>query len=88
MEFPNPHDPVHQAAMAYKRRTRNHLRDLARAAGAREGDAEVFADCFSALNAGALILRETHGRNDAARVVKPVLEQLLNSYVRGAGVGV
>ena len=88
MEFPNPHDPVHQAAMAYKLRTRNHIRDLAHAAGARETDAEVFADCFTALIEGALILRQTHGRNDAARVVKPVLEQLLNTYVRGAaGVG-
>src|SRR3954468_10407781 len=28
-EFPNPHDPVHQAAAEYKRRARDHWRDLA-----------------------------------------------------------
>ena len=88
MEFPNPHDPVHQAAMAYKRRVRDHWRDLARSAGAREAEAEVFADCFTAVIEGALILRQTQGRNDAARVVRPMVEQLVKTYVRGAGVGV
>jgi AcrR family transcriptional regulator len=34
IEFPNPHDPVHQAAAAYKRRVRDNCRDLAKAAGA------------------------------------------------------
>src|SRR5690242_8337642 len=32
-EFPNPHDPVHQAASSYKRRVRDHFRDLAKSAG-------------------------------------------------------
>src|SRR6478735_1526919 len=54
IEFPNPHDPVHQAAAAYKRRSRDHRRDLARAAGADSVGAETFADCFTALIEGAL----------------------------------
>lgn len=82
-EFPNPHDPVHQAAAAYKRRTRDHRRDLARAAGADAAAAEIFADCLTALIEGALILRQTHGRNDAARAVRPAVEQLLRTYVPG-----
>ena len=81
LEFPNPHDPVHQAAAAYKRRTRDHFRDLARAAGAESSAAEAFADCFTAMVEGALILRQTHGRNDAARVVRPAVEQLLRAYL-------
>src|SRR4029079_18073517 len=39
-EFPNPHDPVHQAAAAHRKRTRDHFRDLARAAGADAVQAE------------------------------------------------
>src|ERR1044071_4946532 len=81
IEFPNPHDPVHQAAAAYKRRARDQFRDLARAAGAAATAAEIFADCFSALIEGALILRQTHGRNDAARAVRPAVEQLIGAYL-------
>src|SRR4051794_17210563 len=56
-EFPNPHDPVHQAAAAHRRRTRDQWRDLAKAAGAAPAAAETFADCYAALIEGALILR-------------------------------
>jgi AcrR family transcriptional regulator len=89
-EFPNPHDPVHQAAAAYKIRTRNHWRDLAVAGGAERTNAETFADCFAAMIEGALILRQTFGRNDAARVLRPAVEQLIGSYLpkgrKAAGV--
>ncbi|HJZ93435.1 MAG TPA: TetR/AcrR family transcriptional regulator [Gemmataceae bacterium] len=80
-EFPNPHDPVHQAAAAYKRRTRDHRRDLARAADADVAAAEIFADCYTALIEGALILRQTYGRSDAARAVPPAVEQLMAAYL-------
>src|SRR4051794_29522140 len=80
-EFPNPHDPVHQAAVAHKRRLRDGWRDLAGAAGADADEAATFVDCFTALVEGALILRQTHGRNDAARVVRPAVEQLILTYL-------
>lgn len=80
-EFPNPHDPVHQAAAAHRKRTRDHFRDLARAAGADSIRAEVFADCYTAVLEGALIVRQTQGRNDAARVVRPAVEQLVRAYL-------
>lgn len=82
-EFPNPHDPVHQVAAAHRRRMRDHWRDLARAAGARDHDAETFADCFTALIEGAFILRHTHQRNDAARVIRPAVQQLMRAYLPG-----
>jgi AcrR family transcriptional regulator len=81
IEFPNPHDPVHQAAAAHKRQTRDYFRDLARAAGAGTSAAETFADCYTALIEGALVLRQSHGRNDAARVVRPAVEQLMATYL-------
>jgi len=87
VEIPNPHDPVHKAAVAHKRKVRDQFRDLARAAGAEAGAAEVFADCYSALIEGALVLRQGHGRNDAARAVRPAVEQLIASYLPGASAG-
>ena len=84
-EFPNPHDPVHQAAASYRRKSRDHFRDLAREAGATALDAETFADCYAALIEGALILRQTHGRNDAAKVVKPAAVQMVGTYLRKGG---
>ena len=80
-EFPNPHDPVHQAAAAHRQRSREHYRSLALAAGADPAAAETFVDCFCALVEGALVLRQTHGRNDAARVVRPAVEQLVRTYL-------
>lgn len=81
-EFPNPHDPVHQAAVAYKKKTRDAWRELARAGGADDAGAETFADCFAALVEGALTLRQTFGRNDAARVIRPAVDQLISTYLR------
>jgi AcrR family transcriptional regulator len=80
-EFPNSHDPVHQAAAGHKRRTRDHWRNLAKSGGAQSAAAETFADCFTVLVEGALILRQMHGRNDAARVVRPAVEQLIAAYL-------
>jgi AcrR family transcriptional regulator len=83
-EFPNPHHPVHKAAMAYRMRVRNHWRDLALAAGAQATGAETFVDCYVALVEGALVLRQTQGRNDAARAVRPAVQQLVKTYLPAA----
>jgi AcrR family transcriptional regulator len=79
-EFPNPHDPVHRAAAAYKQRCWEHRRNLARQAGAGDAAAAAFADCYTALLEGALAMRQTQGRNDAARVVRPAVERLIEAY--------
>ncbi len=84
VEFPNPHDPVHQAASAHKRKVRDTWRDIAVAVGAQAQDAETFADCFCALLEGALILRHTQARNDAAKAVRPAVEQLIVAYFPAA----
>ncbi len=81
IEFPNPHDPVHQAAAAYKRRARDHWRDLAYKASGNAKSAETFADCYSALIEGALVLRQTQARNDAANIIRPAVEQLIRTYL-------
>jgi AcrR family transcriptional regulator len=75
-EFPNPHDPVHAVAAEHKRKNRDFFRDLAASAGA--ADPESFADRYTALVEGTLVLRQVHGRDDAAKVIKPAVEALLN----------
>ncbi len=83
-EFPNPHDPVHQAALEFKNRSLEQRRALAVAAGADETAAAIFADCLTALIEGALVLRQTQGRNDAARMIRPAVEQLMQAYLPNA----
>jgi len=75
VEFPDPRDPAHQAAAAYKKNARDELRDLAKQAGA--ADPETFADLYDTVLEGAIILRHVHHRNDAARRAKPLAEQLI-----------
>jgi hypothetical protein len=55
-----------------------------RCAGAHATSAETFADWYTALLEGALILRQTHGRNDAARAVRPAIQQLIATYLPAA----
>jgi len=76
-EFPNRNDPVHRAAAAHKRRCRDTARDLAEAAGA--ADPESFADRYTALVEGMLVLRQVHDRDDAAKVIRPAAVALLDA---------
>jgi len=64
-EFPNPHDPIHRAAAEYKRHTRDAFRDMACAAGAADPDA--FADHYTLLLEGTLILRTPDGEAQTFR---------------------
>jgi len=77
-EFPNPDDAIHRAAAAHKRSNRDWVRDLAAAAGSR--DPEGFADSYTVLFEGALVLRQVHDRDDAARAVRPLIAQLLAAH--------
>ena len=77
-EFPNPNDPIHKAAAAHKNKARDAWCEMARAAGAKNADS--FADQFTALFEGMLILRQVHGRDDAARAIRPAAEALLREH--------
>ena len=80
-EFPNPNDPVHQAAAQHKRKMRDAWRDLAKQAGAGDDAAETFADLYATLVEGTLIMRQVHGRDDAAKVSRSLAEALIDRYV-------
>jgi len=40
-------------------------------------DSEHFADIYTTIVEGTLVLRHVHHRNDAARIARPVIEKLL-----------
>ncbi|HEX8914167.1 MAG TPA: TetR/AcrR family transcriptional regulator [Humisphaera sp.] len=85
VEFADPRDPVHVVAATYKRRARDGWRELAAAAGA--ADPDTFADLYATLVEGTMIMRHVHGRNDAARVTKPLAERLIEQYVPAGAAG-
>lgn len=74
-EFPNPNDPVHQAAAEHKLAFRNEIRDMAIAGELPDPDA--FADHYTLIFEGTLIMRQVHGRNDAARLARSMVKALL-----------
>jgi AcrR family transcriptional regulator len=78
-EFPDPRDPVHQAAVEHKRNTRDSYRQLAARGGAKDPDA--FADIFTTMFEGTLILRHVHHRNDAAKLARPMIEKLIGEHL-------
>lgn len=78
-EFSDRRDPIHHAAAAHKRRARDYFRELAVAAGAVEPD--IFADQFTILLEGTLVLRHVHDRDDAARIVLPTVVELVNRFI-------
>jgi hypothetical protein len=78
-EFPNPDDAIHWTAMSRKRANRDGVRDLALAAGTHEPDG--FAESHTVLFEGALVLRHVHVRDNAARTVRPLIEQLIRNSV-------
>lgn len=84
-EFPNPRDPVHRAAVRHKQGNRDWFRALAERAGARELDA--FVDAYTMLFEGALVLRQVHDRDDAARAARPHVQRLIDTYVPGTDRG-
>ncbi|MBI1374720.1 MAG: TetR family transcriptional regulator [Phycisphaera sp.] len=81
-EFPNPNDPVHKAAAAHKLAFRAHVRELALQAGAMDPD--PFADAYVTMFEGTLIVRQTYGRNDAAKQVMPMIDTLIRQYMPDA----
>ena len=78
-EFTDPRHPVHQAAVAHKKKMREGVRDIAIEADAE--DPEGFADQFTILVEGTFLLRHVHGRNDAARVAMPTVRALIDSFI-------
>ena len=67
-EFPNPHDPVHQAAAAYKqRRSATTAATWPAPPAPTRRAAETFADCYTALSRRLSSARRTAATTRRAR---------------------
>ena len=82
-EYPNPHDPVHQAAAEHKRKFWSWVHDLAQQA--RATDPAAFADAYTMIFEGALVMRQVHGRDDAAQVARQNVDRLSAVFFAAAG---
>ncbi len=78
-EFPHPNDPVHRAAAEHKRKTRDAYLVLAVRAGVK--DPETFADHYTMLMEGALVLRQVHDRDDAAGIALEAVKKLIDEHL-------
>ena len=65
--------------MSHKRAKRDWVRDLVEAAGTQ--DLDYFADSYTVHFEGALVLRHVHVRDNVARTVRPLIEQLIENPV-------
>jgi AcrR family transcriptional regulator len=80
-EFPDPAEPVHQAAADHKRRSRDAVRDLGQEGGA--ADPEAFADAYTLLHEGTLVMRQVMGQKRAAELALPLVDELLARHLPG-----
>jgi len=78
-EFTDKRCPIHKAGAEHKRKTRDGFRMLAAQAGARDPD--EFADHFTILFDGTLVLRHVHDRNDAAQVARSAVMDLIERHM-------
>jgi AcrR family transcriptional regulator len=78
-EFPDPNDPVHRVAAEHKRANWKWVCELAKRAAAE--NPQTFADAYTMLFEGALILRQVHDRDDAARAARPLIERLIDEHI-------
>jgi len=81
-EFSDRRDPIHRAAAAHKRKNRDHFRALAHRAGA--ADPDTFADQFTILLEGTLVLRHVHDRDDAAKAARPAVVALIQRHFQNS----
>lgn len=72
-EYPNPNDPIHQAAASHKNKFHAWVHDMAEQAGADEP--ESYADVYTMIFEGALVMRQVGGRDDVAKIAKRNIER-------------
>jgi len=77
MEFPLPHDPVHEAAAANKRAIENILHELGERAGA--DDPQKMARELCLLMEGAYVTRQVGRQSDAVDLARRLAHSILDA---------
>ena len=74
--FPNPNDPIHQAACEHPRHIRQRVLNYTRWLGVSDPDG--LADGLALLMQGALAMRTAADNNDAAKTARTMAEQMID----------
>jgi AcrR family transcriptional regulator len=82
MEFPLPHDPVHEAAAASKRAIEQIVLELAERAGT--GDPVMLSRELCLLIEGAYVTRQVSGTDDAVELARRMAHRLLDARLAAA----
>jgi AcrR family transcriptional regulator len=89
MEFPLPHDPVHEASLRHKRSIEEFVHELAERAGVAEPAALAEELCL--VIEGAYVTRSVTGDPATMAIARRVAERLIERHVpadrRGAAAG-
>ena len=83
VEFPLPHDPIHQAAAEHKRKMEDILRELAGYAGA--SDAAMLAKEMAMLMEGAYVTQHISRSEQTAAIAREIGKILIDRYVPNGG---
>jgi AcrR family transcriptional regulator len=79
VEFPLPHDPVHQAAAQHKQAMESIIREIAGYAGA--ADPAAFAQEMSLLMEGAYVTQHVTNNRDTAKVARRMADRLIDTHL-------
>jgi AcrR family transcriptional regulator len=79
IEFPLPHEPVHQAALRNKQAIEATVRELAEAAGVPDPAALASELCL--VMEGAYVTRHVTGRTDAVALARRVADRVIASHL-------
>jgi AcrR family transcriptional regulator len=79
VEFPLPHDPIHQAAMEHKHMMEMILRDLALRARAR--DPVALAEQLSMIMEGAYVTRQVTRNDRTAEIARRTADALFEQHL-------
>jgi len=79
MEFPLPHDPVHEAAARHKRGLEEFVNELAERA--RVEKPAAFAQEFCMIIEGAYVTRTVTGDPKSIEIARRLAEQVIERYL-------
>lgn len=79
--FPSPHDPAHQAAAQNQATNESIVRELAKAAGLEDADADKLAKELTLLMEGAFVSVQLTGKLDAADIAGDIAHCVIADYL-------
>lgn len=80
VQFPQPHDPAHQAAAEHKKDMEDIIRELSGYAGAE--DPRAMAEEISLIMEGAYVTRQVTGKPDTSDIARRLIKMVVNRYLK------